>query len=42
MITGKNASKMLAKDISWESICKYDEKKCNSDQWWNNKKTSYR
>ena len=43
MITGKNASKILAKDISWEFICKYDEKKkCNSDQWWNNKKTSYR
>ena len=27
MITGKNTSKILAKDISWEFICKYDEKK---------------
>ena len=33
MITGKNKSKALAKQISWEGKCKFDGRKCNSDQW---------
>ena len=36
MITGKNESKTLAKHISCKCKCKFDEKKCNSNQWWNN------
>ena len=32
MITGKNESKTLRKDISWEGKCKIDERKCNTDQ----------
>ena len=35
MITGKNESKILAKDMSCECECKFDGRKCNSDQWWN-------
>ena len=38
MITGINESKTLTKDISCECKSKFDGKKCNSDQWWNNKK----
>ena len=38
MITGMNESKTLAKHISCECKCKFDERKCNSDQWWNNDK----
>ena len=38
MITGINESKTLAKHISCECKCKFDERKCNSDQWWNNDK----
>ena len=38
MITGKNESKLLAKVISCESKCKFDGRKCNSDQNWNNDK----
>ena len=34
MITGKNKSETLTKDISCK--CKFDGKKCNSNQWWNN------
>ena len=37
MITGINSSK-TAKYISWECKCKFDGRKCNSDQWWNNDK----
>ena len=37
MITGINESKTL-KHISCESKCKFDWRKCNSDQWWNNDK----
>ena len=33
MITGINKSKTLIKDISSECNCKFDGRKCNSDQW---------
>ena len=36
MITGINESKILTKLISTECICKFDGRKCNSNQWWNN------
>ena len=32
MITGKNESKTLTKHISCECKCRFDERKCNSDQ----------
>ena len=35
MITGINESKALTKHMSCECKCKFDGKKCNSDQWWN-------
>ena len=38
MITGINESKTLTNDISCECKCKFDGKKCHSDQWWNNDK----
>ena len=38
MITGKNESKILTKDISCKCKCKFDGRKCNSNQWWNNDK----
>ena len=38
MITGINESKTLTKHISWECKCKFDGRKCNSNQWWNNDK----
>ena len=38
MITGINESKTLTKPISCECKCKFDAKKCNSSQWWNNDK----
>ena len=38
MITGVNESKTLTKHISCESKCRFDRRKCNSDQWWNNDK----
>ena len=38
MITGKNESKILIKDIWYKCKCKSDGKKCNSDQKWNNDK----
>ena len=38
MITGINESKTLTKHISCECKCKFDGRKCNSDQWWNNDK----
>ena len=37
MITGINESKTLRKHISCKCICRFNERKCNSDQWWNNK-----
>ena len=37
--TGINKStKTSTKDISCECKCKFDGRKCNSDQWWNNDK----
>ena len=38
MITGINESKTLTKHISREWTCKFDERKCNSNQKWNNDK----
>ena len=38
MITGKNESNILTKDISCECKFKFDGGKCNSDQWRNNDK----
>ena len=38
MITGKIKSKTLTKDILCECKCKFDGRKCNSNQWWNNNK----
>ena len=38
MITEINESETLAKHISCKCKCRYDERKCNSDQWWNNNK----
>ena len=38
MITGINESKTLTMHISCECKCKFDGRKCNSDQWWNNDK----
>ena len=34
IITGINKSKTLTKHVSCE--CKFDGRKCSSDQWWNN------
>ena len=33
MISGINESKTLTKHISCECKCKFDRRKCNSDQW---------
>ena len=38
MITGINESKTSTKHISCKFKCKFDVRKCNSDQWWNNNK----
>ena len=38
MITGKNKSKILTKDISCKNKCSFDKKKCNSDRLQNNNK----
>ena len=38
MITGKNESNILTKDVSWKCKCKFDGRKCNSNQKWNNDK----
>ena len=38
MITGINELKTLRKHISCECKCRFDARKCNSDQWWNNDK----
>ena len=38
MITGINESKTLTKHASCECKCRFDGRKCNSDQWWNNDK----
>ena len=38
MITGINEPKTLPKHISFECKCRFDGRKCNSDQWWKNDK----
>ena len=38
MITGISESKALTKHISCQCKCRFDEKRCNSDQWWNDNK----
>ena len=38
MIAGKNKSKILTKGISCECKCKFDRRKCNSKEKWNNDK----
>ena len=38
MITGINESKKLTKHISCKRKCRFDGRKSNSDQWWNNNK----
>ena len=42
MITRINESKTLIKHISSECKCKFDGRKCNSDQWWDNDKCRYK
>ena len=32
LITGKNKSKILRKDISYQRKCKFDDRKCNLNQ----------
>ena len=41
MIIATTESKALTKHISCECICRFDGRKCNSDQWWNNNKCRY-
>ena len=41
MITGINESKRLTKNTSCEFKCKFDNRKCNSDQWWNSDKCQF-
>ena len=36
MTTGINESKVLIRDMSSECKCRFDGKKCNSKQGWNN------
>ena len=38
MITGINESKTLKKHVSCKCECKFDSKKCNSNQIWNTDK----
>ena len=38
MITGINNSKTLTNHISCECKFKFDGRKCNSNQWWDNTK----
>ena len=38
IITRINESKTLTEHISFECKCKFNGRKCNSDQWWNNRK----
>ena len=39
MIAEINESKTLTKHISCECKARFDERKCNSHQWWNNDKS---
>ena len=38
MITKVNQPKASRKHISCECQCRFDERKCNSDEWWENDK----
>ena len=38
IITWINELKALTKHVSWECKCKFDGRKCNSNQTWNNNK----
>ena len=38
MVTVIDKSKTLTKHISCECKCKFDSRRCNSDQWCNNNK----
>ena len=38
MILEINSPKTLTKHISCDCKCKFDGRKCNSGQWWNNDK----
>ena len=38
MITGRNESNTITKHLSCECLCRFDGRKCNSDQWRNNDK----
>ena len=38
MITEIDESKTLAKHISFKCKCKFNGRKCNSGQWWNDNK----
>ena len=38
MITWIDEWKILKKQISCECECRFEGRKCNSDQWWNNDK----
>ena len=38
IIAGINQSKILTKDIPCDCKCRFDGRKCDSDQWWNNDK----
>ena len=42
MTTGQNESKILTKDKSCECKCKYDRRKCNSNQKQNIDKFQYK
>ena len=38
VIKGKNESKTLTKYMLCKCKCKFNERKCDSNQWWNNDK----
>ena len=38
MITRVNQPKASRKHVSSECQCRFDERKCNSDEWWENDK----
>ena len=38
ILTGINEWKTLTNHISCECECRFDGRKCNSNQWWNNDK----
>ena len=41
IITEINESKPLTKHLSCECKCRFDAKKCSSNQWWNKNKCQY-